>query len=257
MRGGVTSIYGTVFERGAPPPREHEISPLPFYEVLSEDERTHVPLPFREAMTLGSLTWALVKEVFTLQGLAVLMLIALVVWCFLKTPSGTYRATSWDDLGGILEDGFPDAGERPPRRRVNKSEERCRSVFETIYKASFPTVRPPFLRNPATGRNLELDGYNPEVLTPLGRGLAFEYDGVQHAQYSPYFHRAGPQAFLYQDTKDRYKDRVCASRGILLLRIPHFIAFHDLERYIRKELRDARALPSQTANLAVAQAALR
>lgn len=207
-------------------------------------------------MALGSLVWSVVKGVFSLQGFAILALIVLVVWCFLKTPSKRYHATSWDDLGGIFEHGFLGAERKAPRRRVNKSEERCRAVFETIYKTSFPTVRPAFLRNPATGRNLELDGYNAEVLTPLGRGLAFEYDGIQHAQYNPYFHRKGPQAFLYQDSKDRYKDKVCVDRGILLIRIPHFIAFHDLDRYIRKELRDSRALPSQTANLAVAQAAL-
>ena len=121
--------------------------------------------------------------------------------------------------------------------RVNKNEERCREIFEKLYRREFPTIRPDFLKNPATNRNLELDGYCPTIKTPIGMGLAFEYDGIQHSQHSPYFHGNNPYKFVYQVEKDKFKDKVCKEKGILLIRIPHFVAYNDLERFIRHKLK--------------------
>lgn len=120
------------------------------------------------------------------------------------------------------------------KRSGNKSEERCRDIFEEIFRYPFPSVRPSWLKNPATGRNLELDGLCDKIPTPIGYGIAFEYDGVQHAQYG-HFH-ASPSDFIYQTKKDNYKTLRCKEEGILLVRIPHTVAFEDLERYIRWQL---------------------
>lgn len=71
----------------------------------------------------------------------------------------------------------------------------------------------------------------------MGVGLAFEYDGAQHAKYSPnHFHRNGVNEFVYQVKKDEWKDMRCKQKGVLLIRIPHFVAYEDLERYIKSEL---------------------
>src|SRR5271166_3797212 len=71
---------------------------------------------------------------------------------------------------------------KKPEKKVHKHEERCREIFKEIFGLEFKTVRPDWLKNPATGKRLELDGYNPNIMTPMGRGIAFEYDGIQHAK---------------------------------------------------------------------------
>lgn len=134
---------------------------------------------------------------------------------------------------------------RPPpkKKRVNKHEERCREIFESIYQKRFKSVRPSWLKNPVTKRNLELDGYCSDIRTPIGKGLAFEYDGAQHSEYNKHFHRSGVNEFKYQVTKDAYKDQRCKEEGVMLIRIPHFVAFEDLERYIRNKLKKKGLLP--------------
>jgi hypothetical protein len=98
------------------------------------------------------------------------------------------------------------------------------------------------LKNPTTGKNLELDGFAPNIRTPMGVGLAFEYDGRQHSEYTPHFHSGGPDEFVYQAKKDFWKDRQAKERGVMLIRIPHEVAFTDLERYIRMKLAKARVI---------------
>ena len=74
------------------------------------------------------------------------------------------------------------------------------------------------------------------IKTQIGVGLGFEYDGVQHSEYNRHFHRNGVKEFKYQVKKDQWKDNICKDKGILLIRIPHFVSFEDLERYIRTKL---------------------
>lgn len=122
------------------------------------------------------------------------------------------------------------------QRKINKNEEKCREIFEHIYGVPFKSVRPDWLKNPTTGRNLELDGFNPTIRTYMGRGLAFEYDGAQHSKYVPRFHPGGLQEFQYQMKKDSWKDLMCEKYGVLLIRIPDFVAYDDLERFIKSKL---------------------
>jgi hypothetical protein len=124
------------------------------------------------------------------------------------------------------------------KRKLNQHEQRCRQIFESIFGSKFKSVRPSWLQNPVSGKNLELDGFNPYISTPIGKGLAFEYDGRQHSMYEPHFHRGGPDEFVYQTKKDAWKDFRCKEEGVLLIRIPHFVAYQDLERYIKQKLRN-------------------
>ena len=123
------------------------------------------------------------------------------------------------------------------KQKFNKSEERCREIFEETFGCEFKSVRPDWLKNPVTKQNLELDGFAPHIKTPIGTGLAFEYDGIQHSQYNKHFHPNGPDEFIYQTKKDSWKDLKCKENGILLIRIPHYVAYQDLERFIGQKLR--------------------
>jgi hypothetical protein len=118
-----------------------------------------------------------------------------------------------------------------PHKKVYKHEERCREILEKIFNRKFPSVRPDFLKNPATGYNLELDGYCPELK------IAFEYDGTQHSKYNEHFHRGDPKQYAYQVAKDEYKTKKCKLENITLIRIPSFIHYDKLEEYIKRELR--------------------
>ena len=110
-------------------------------------------------------------------------------------------------------------------------EEKCRKIFQELFKKEFRSVRPDWLKNPWTYQNLELDGYNPDIVTPLGKGLAFEYDGVQHSRFTPLFHSCVGD-FEYQVMKDSSKDEMCKDEGVLLIRIPHYVCYWHLKPFI-------------------------
>jgi len=170
--------------------------------------------------------------------IAVIVITCAVIYCFCTSNRKKYTFVGLDtktDLDTILSRQIKRKKGR--RNGYNRAEERCREIFQSIFGERFKKVRPDWLRNPVTGKNLELDGYCPNVRTPLGRGLAFEYDGKQHAQYTPHFHKAGPNEFVYQTKKDSWKDLQCRKQGVVLIRIPHYILFEDLERYIKMRLR--------------------
>ena len=110
-------------------------------------------------------------------------------------------------------------------------EEKCRKIFQELFKKEFKSVRPDWLKNLWTYQNLELDGYNPDIVTPIGKGLAFEYDGVQHSRFTPLFHSCVGD-FEYQVMKDSLKDEMCRDEGVILIRIPHYVCYWDLKPFI-------------------------
>jgi hypothetical protein len=117
------------------------------------------------------------------------------------------------------------------KKKGRKHEEECRRVLEQVFKAPFPSVRPDWLKSPWSGRNLELDCYNSRI------NLAVERDGVQHAKYTPHFHRKGPHQFEAQKKRDRWKDKRCKELGLTLIRVPHTVKFKSIEPFLRKQLR--------------------
>lgn len=121
---------------------------------------------------------------------------------------------------------YPDNG--------NKNENRCRKILEKIFGQPFPSVRPSWLKNPATKRNLELDMYCHNLK------LAAEYDGAQHSKMTK-FH-GSKKELLYQMQRDQYKNKRCKELGITLLRIPYW-AKSDLEGYITRTLKENNLLP--------------
>jgi hypothetical protein len=134
-------------------------------------------------------------------------------------------APEYDLLNKLSSVDFSEF-KRRAKRDLYKREKRCRSIVEALYNKSFPSIRPDFLKNPKTGKNLELDMYNAELK------IAFEVDGPQHADYHPYFHKTR-EDFVRQIERDTLKDRLCRQNNIKLRRIPHTVKEKDLEKYIQ------------------------
>lgn len=106
-------------------------------------------------------------------------------------------------------------------------EEQCRTILEEMTGKKFNKIRPDFLQNPATGKNMELDGYNAEL------NIAFEYQGEQHYKYIPYFHKKY-EDFLKQLERDELKRRLCDEHGLSLIIIPYTVK--DLKSFIEEKM---------------------
>ena len=107
-------------------------------------------------------------------------------------------------------------------RGVNETV--SRAILEHLFECSFTKVKPLWLRS-ETGHRLELDGYNEHL------GLAFEYQGQQHYEYLPFFHKS------YDDFKqrkywDEHKRKVCESQEVKLLEIPYWIQSSAIQEFI-------------------------
>jgi hypothetical protein len=151
---------------------------------------------------------------------------------------------SWGDWGSwqlwdVPTDYKPVANTRP---KDSKGEVECRRVLEKIFNKPFPKVRPSILNNSVTSSlssslsrtstdnyNLELDCYNSDLQ------LACEYNGIQHYQYTPFFHR-NKEAFLNQKYRDHIKRDLCQKNGIYLIEVPYSVPLTQIELYITKQL---------------------
>jgi len=94
---------------------------------------------------------------------------------------------------------------------------------------SFKKVRPNWLKNPKTGRNLELDGYCPELK------IAAEYNGQQHYVW-PNFTKMSYQEFLQQVERDRLKLEICQNLKICLIRIPYTVPLNRIPLAVYSKL---------------------
>ena len=124
---------------------------------------------------------------------------------------------------------FTKLKQRVKSKKINKTEEKCRKIIEKIYNRKFPSIRPSFLKNPKTKKNLEIDCYNSELK------IGLEYNGQQHYKYTPFFHKKKSN-FFSQVFRDDWKRKKCGELGITLIEIPYWITEMNLENYIQKEL---------------------
>lgn len=107
-------------------------------------------------------------------------------------------------------------------------EKRVKNFLESYFEGyKFEKTRPFFLNNTVTGHNLELDCYNKEL------NLAVEYNGRQHYEYTPYFHK-NKEAFQNQRYRDELKKIWCKDRGIQLIIVPY--TEKNIEQYLSREL---------------------
>lgn len=94
------------------------------------------------------------------------------------------------------------------------------------------------------GGRMHLDAYFPQ------HRIAFEYDGRQHREYIPHFHRSR-QDFERMQIRDNDKDRLCTQHGITLIR------FRDDEpRTPERVIQRLSGIQSGIGNLSYKQTAL-
>lgn len=111
--------------------------------------------------------------------------------------------------------------------KLSKGEKECMEAAYRIFGVKFHTVRPDWLKNPLTGRNMELDIYNEQYK------LAIEYNGIQHYKYTPFYHRNGIKDFEAQKARDITKKKLCEENGVYLITIPYTCKIKDIEAMIR------------------------
>ena len=118
-----------------------------------------------------------------------------------------------------------ERGEENMGKRLSKGERLCRKVINDLIQEKRLTAnvkfnfRPDFLKNPKTGRNVEIDIFI-EVVKPFTKEIAVEFNGRQHDEFVAKFHKKQSE-FFNQQFRDRLKADVCKERGIELVVISH------------------------------------
>lgn len=114
---------------------------------------------------------------------------------------------------------------------LSKGEKLCKQVLEDMFKKPFYCVRPDFLKNPESGRNLELDLYNDDLK------LAVEYSGAAHYTFPNGFHKTYDE-FISQVRRDEYKLQMCDKNGVYLITVPYTVPLNvdAIKNYIHQRL---------------------
>lgn len=106
---------------------------------------------------------------------------------------------------------------KPVKSKNCKGEDIVAEVLEQILSSKVErNIRPNFLRNPVTGKNLELDCYNEEY------SIAVEYNGIQHYKYPSAFHKS-EEEFYNQLKRDKLKKKLCDENGVYLIPVPYWV----------------------------------
>ena len=106
-----------------------------------------------------------------------------------------------------------------PTCNINVGEEITRNIFEILFNEKFKKIRPTWLNR------LELDGYSDSLK------IAFEYDGMQHYKFIKFFHKTKNE-FKNRRKIDLLKNELCSKNNIILFRIPYYIKFEKIKKYI-------------------------
>lgn len=111
-----------------------------------------------------------------------------------------------------------------------KGELLCKEALEIIFAQPFLKARPQFLKNPCSGYCLELDCYNQNLQ------IALEYQGIQHFQFTPFFHKT-KHDFLQQQKRDQLKRELCLKNNVILLEVPFSIKHDQLFVHLVTQLK--------------------
>lgn len=121
------------------------------------------------------------------------------------------------DPGSVIVPEFRSAGEKLCKRILEQ---------DLFPGKKFETYRPNFLRREKTGRNLEIDLYNPNLK------LGIEFNGSQHYVYTHKFHKTGKD-FQLGLVRDLIKKKKCRNAGILLIVIPFTInTYYEIKDFL-------------------------
>jgi len=136
---------------------------------------------------------------------------------WMLSTAGLYTASH--QRGG-RRNGMREAVAASSRIFESRGEKLTRNILEQEFfpGSVFSSVRPNWLKNPATGRNLELDCYNERMR------LAVEIHGKQHYEQVPIMHGHGEEGlrkFHDGQRRDMLKRTLCARRGVRLIEVPY------------------------------------
>jgi hypothetical protein len=161
--------------------------------------------------------------------IAVILVVGLLWYIYTKeTTNVEFIGVTKKELSAVF--GKEEEEEYVPYfGKKSKGEKECCRVLEEVFGKPFFTVRPNFLKNPETGKNLELDCFNPELK------LAVEYNGIQHYKY-PNFTGMSEEAFKAQLRRDLFKKEMCREKGITLIIVPYTIRLTEIEYYLIEKL---------------------
>lgn len=113
-------------------------------------------------------------------------------------------------------------------KRKSKGEiAACQALHDITGNTIQHNVRNLGVRNPETGRQLEIDCYDPVDQ------VAVEYNGRQHYEFCPRYHKTQSD-FECQQRRDAYKAQQLDSMGIKLITVPYTVnmkASTDDEHY--------------------------
>jgi hypothetical protein len=144
-----------------------------------------------------------------------------IAWCLKdKNETGTWS---------LEYDYSPEAKQRRLKRE-SKGEQECRRVMEKLFSRPFPCTRPAFLLNHESGRSLEIDCCNLDLM------LGVEYNGLQHYQFVKVFHKTF-EDFQKQVERDQLKYELCSKEGFTLIVVPYTITPSSIENYLTEELK--------------------
>jgi hypothetical protein len=171
--------------------------------------------------------------------LAVVTILSFFIYRYFRGSDGTWTKKKYYEQIEIREpvETYKPNTINQPYQEVKVSndsigETECRRVLSKIFNRPFLKARPDFLRNPVTGNNfnLELDCYDESLK------LAVEYNGRQHYDFIPYFHKNNDR-FLNQKYRDDMKRRMCKDMGITLIEVPFTVDVKEIENFLVNELR--------------------
>jgi hypothetical protein len=123
-------------------------------------------------------------------------------------------------------------------RTASNLEKHALAALNRIFIGkTFEKIRPPWLRNPRTGRMCELDFYSDELK------LGVEIQGMQHYVYPNSWHKSRSE-WDEQVYRDRLKQQLCQRVGVTLLHVPFTVPSNKVEQFIREEIQRVTLLGS-------------
>lgn len=112
-------------------------------------------------------------------------------------------------------------GKGCPECAEGRYEEIYRWYFEKIFKKKFNKIKLSKLI-PYYNGQMHLDGFTIVRIAENQIKLAFEFNGIQHDEFSNFFHKTY-QDFLEQQRYDNEKKELCEDSGIILIVFPQKI----------------------------------
>lgn len=155
-------------------------------------------------------------------GLSIFIILILYYYNIQKGEEGTWS----------LEYSYNPDTKQVRLKKDSRGELECRRVMEKLFQRPFPNRRPQFLMNNVTGKPLEIDCCNLELR------LGVEYNGKQHYEYVPAFHK-NEEAFKLQLYRDEMKKKLCEENGFYLINVPYTIPVESIENFLIDQLRSA------------------